>query len=547
MNAESVRLAMHAMQCMQRRDFGRAEVAANRSLRADAANTLALKVLGQCRVQRGDNEGALLYFELAVARDPDDAQAQYAMGTVLRKLYRLQEALAGFQRAADLSHDPDAEVEAADLQQFLALNGEAVRTCRRALETAPSSFRANLSMAGALMAQGEADEAEVYWRRAEKLEPQAGQTRLTKAMSSAKSGRFNIAEGEAREAIERNPRLGRSYYVLFSARRVTEKDRPLIEQMERLLALSEISEEDRANLQYALGKAYDNLGEYEMAMARFDRANQAQRRVSGSRPFDPEHLRRSVDAQIAMFTQAVLSSVAEAETDLPLFVAGMARSGTTLVDQILSSHPDVGSAGEQGFWLDYEGSVVSYERRQVNGRQAARLKDIYRSLLATLAPGFRLVIDKNPANLMVSGLLHVVFPSSRMICTRRHAVDTALSLWMTSMQTEAPFVHDRANLVIAYKQCMRLMDHWRDTMPPSRYLEVRYESLVDRPEEHTRQMLAFCGLDWNEACLHPEDNDRTIRTPSFWQVRQPIYRTSVARWKNYEPWLREFSELMDMW
>jgi hypothetical protein len=143
-------------------------------------------------------------------------------------------------------------------------------------------------------------------------------------------------------------------------------------------------------------------------------------------------------------------------------------------------------------------------------------------------------------------LIHTLFPSSRIICTKRSAVDTALSIWMTPMQTAASFVHDRSAIVFAYKECLRLMDHWRNAMPDDRYLEVNYETLTEHPEVETRKMLDFCGLKWDAACLHPELNSRPVRTPSFWQVRQPVYRSSIDRWKRYEPWLGPFEELVGL-
>jgi hypothetical protein len=145
---------------------------------------------------------------------------------------------------------------------------------------------------------------------------------------------------------------------------------------------------------------------------------------------------------------------------------------------------------------------------------------------------------------MIAGLLHLAFPNARIIHTIRHPVDTALSIWMTQMQTVAPFVCDRDNIVFAYREYERLARHWRSVMPADRYLEIRYEDLVLDSERVTRQMVDFCGLGWDEACLHPEDNLRAVRTPSFWQVRQPLYTTSIDRWRNYEPWLGSFRDLL---
>jgi hypothetical protein len=221
----------------------------------------------------------------------------------------------------------------------------------------------------------------------------------------------------------------------------------------------------------------------------------------------------------------------------------MMRSGTTLAEQILSCHPEIGGAGEQPFWSNREQSVVDYQKLTVNPSRIRSVGREYVELLSSIAPGFPHVIDKNPANLLVLGSFWLAFPNSRVIHTRRNPIDTALSIWMTPMSTNAGFIGDRANIVFAYKECLRLMDHWREVLPDDRFLDIRYEELISDPESQIKRMVEFCGVEWDEACLHPELNKRRIRTPSFWQVRQPVYTSSAERWKLYEPWLGAFAEL----
>jgi hypothetical protein len=170
----------------------------------------------------------------------------------------------------------------------------------------------------------------------------------------------------------------------------------------------------------------------------------------------------------------------------------------------------------------------------------------YVQLLSSIAPGFPHVIDKNPANIITVGSLHLALPNAKIIHTRRNAIDTALSIWMTPMNTSAEFICDRQSIVDAYIELMRLMDHWRDTLPKDRVMEVNYEDLVEAPEVHMPKIVEFCGLEWSDACLHPEHNERRVRTPSLWQVRQPVYKTSTDRWKRYSPWLGAFEQLRDL-
>jgi len=521
-------------------DYAGAEKYAHRGLLSDPGNFDCLIVLGRCLAQRGEDAAALDRFRMAKLVRPREAQPHIQSGRILQKQYRLEEALAELQVAASLDPGSETQIEYAELQAFVGQRAEAAHSFSRAVESSPQSFEANILAARSLIDLNLGHQAGPYWDQAEALEPVRGQTRLAKALALSLAGQFEESREEALRAIEQNPTLGKPYNVLFASKRATPDDQPMIDQIEDVLR-GDIREADRIDLLYTLGKVYDNLGEYAMAMSNLDKANSHLH----TQAFDREEFRRTVDLQIEIFTKTNLCEVGASESDLPLFVTGMIRSGTTLVDQILSCHPQVGSGGELGFWSQNEPLAVDYEGKKIRP-EATALTHQYRGLLRLLAPGKPHVIDKNPANFLLVGLLHTLFPSARIISTRRHAVDTALSIWMTPMQTNAPFVFDKADIVYAYKEFLRLAEHWREALPESRYMEVRYENMIADAESESRRLIEFCGLPWDSACLRPEENTRAVRTPSFWQVRQPVYRTSVDRWRNYEPWLGPFAELIGL-
>ena len=156
-----------------------------------------------------------------------------------------------------------------------------------------------------------------------------------------------------------------------------------------------------------------------------------------------------------------------------------------------------------------------------------------------------MVTDKQPHNFMAIGVVNSVLPNAKIIHCRRNLIDTSLSIFMTPFRVGPEFGYSRENIVFFAKQYRELMSHWRSTLPPDRFHEVRYEDLVENQEQVVRGMLDFLELPWDEACLHHETNRRSVSTPSLWQVRQPIYRTSLARWKRYEPWLGPFKELIE--
>jgi hypothetical protein len=227
-------------------------------------------------------------------------------------------------------------------------------------------------------------------------------------------------------------------------------------------------------------------------------------------------------------------------SELPIFVVGMIRTGTTLVEQVLSSHPDIGGAGEQRFWVQRvkPGATAS------GFKQYASLPEEYLSKLQAISPGQKRVVDKMPDNFLLLGFLHRVFPEARIIYVSRHPVDTCLSIWSTPNRSRLDWANRKADIVFVQRQHERLAAHWRSILPPNRFLEVRYEELVTNQEPVSRRMIEFCGQEWHDSCLRPQDNPRAVSTPSALQVRRPMFKTSIERWRKYEPWLGEFADLL---
>jgi hypothetical protein len=229
---------------------------------------------------------------------------------------------------------------------------------------------------------------------------------------------------------------------------------------------------------------------------------------------------------------------------LPIFVVGMMRSGTTLVEQLLSAHPLIGGAGEQPFWSEYEAEFAGVRARPFSMDRLRDLSGHYLQILSAAAPGNLRVVDKNNCNSYLAGMLAMAFPNSKAIHVQRNPIDTALSIWTTALYDKPSFVCDRSNIVFLLHEHFRLAKHWSQVIPSAQYTELRYEALVDGTDPEMRRVIGFLGLEWDEGCCRPDANQRTIRTPSYWQTRQPIYKRSSQRWKKYEPWLGEFAELL---
>ncbi len=297
-------------------------------------------------------------------------------------------------------------------------------------------------------------------------------------------------------------------------------------------------------LHLAIGKAADDLGDYALAMQHFD-AGDAVRRSSLS--FDSAAFAVEIDQLIARCTPELIARAPELGScdATPVLILGMPRSGTTLVEQIVSNHPEVGAGGELHFWNQ---RGPAWHRSGAAGTETpflAKAAADYLGVLRAIAPRAARVTDKMPFNFLWAGLIHLAFPRAIIIHCRRAAVDTALSIHQTHFHPSLAFPTGGDELVMYFRSYQRLIDHWRSVLPPDRFIEVDYEELTRAPEPVIRRIIAACGLDWHDACLRPESNPQAVRTPSKWQARQPIYRNSVARWRRYEPWLGPLRALVD--
>src|ERR1700690_3020210 len=289
-------------------------------------------------------------------------------------------------------------------------------------------------------------------------------------------------------------------------------------------------------LHLAIGKAADDLGDYALAMRHFDAADAVRRSAT---PFDSAAFSIEVDRLIARCTPELMAQApALGNSDAtPVLILGMPRSGTTLVEQIVSMHPEVGAGDELHFWNErgaaWHRSGAAGDEKAFIAKEAAA----YLSVLGAISSTAARVTDKMPFNFRWAGLIHLTFPRATIIHCRRAAVDTALSIHQTHFHPGLAFPTGGDELVAYFHSYQRLPAHWRGVLPADRFIEVDYEELTREPEPVIRRIIAACGLDWDDACLRPESNPRAVRTPSKWQTRQKIYRTSVARWRRYEPWL----------
>jgi len=501
--------------------------------------------LGLAYLEIGRVPEAVAALQRSVAANPRYTDAHFRLGIALEQQGALGAALGAYDRATELlpSHT-EAWFRAGAAVYTLGHRQEAIGCFRRAAATGPKTKFGRLGAARALLTEDRDSEAERVLRQALALDPSNAMAHDLLGNLLAERGQFDEAHEYFTRAIAIAPLLSGSYYDLVRCRPVTPAESALIDRMESALETPGLDLAQRQRVHLAIGKAADDLGDHGRAMRHFDAADEVRR---GHTPFDSALFESEIDRLITRCTPELMATASALGNGdaTPILIIGMPRSGTTLTEQILSSHPSVAGGGELNFWNE-RGAV--WHQSGPAGLEPAFLQKQaadYLDLLRSIGPAADRVTDKMPFNFLWAGLIHLALPNATIIHCRRAAIDTALSIHQTHFQMSLAFPTGGPELVAYFRSYQRLTDHWRAVLPPDRYIEIQYEELTRAPESVIPQLVGACGLSWEAACLSPQNNPRAVKTPSKWQTRQPIYRQSVERWRRYEPWLGPLRALLD--
>ena len=503
--------------------------------------------LGLACLEVGRVPDAIAALQRAIAANSRYTDAYFRLGIAFEKVGNIGGAIVAYDRATELVPTlTEAWFRAGDLVYTLGHRDEAIDCFRRAASTGGRSSFGRLGKARALLTEDRTQEAEQVLRQTLSVDPKNAMAHDLLGNLLTEFGRFDEARECFQRVIEIAPLLAGSYYELVRCRPVTSDDGDLLQRMEAALVTPGLEAAQRLRVHLAIGKAAEDLGDYVLAMQHFDAADAVRR---GAVLFDLAAFAIEIDRLIARCTPEWIARAAELGScdATPVLIIGMPRSGTTLVEQIVSSHPEVGAGGELHFWTE---RGAAWYRSGTAGTETSFLAKAaadYLGVLRAIAPRASRVTDKMPFNFLWAGLIHKAFPRAIIIHCRRTAVDTAVSIHQTHFHPSLAFPTGGAEMVAYFRNYQRLMDHWRSVLPSDRFIEVEYEDLTHTPEPVIRRIIAGCGLPWHNACLHPELNPRRVNTPSKWQARQPIYRNSVARWRRYEPWLGPLRALVDEW
>ena len=496
----------------------------------------------------GDFEKAEDICRDILGKDPDHVEAARLLAGIASQHKRFREAEVFLLRATALAPNyARAWVDLVDVQREQEKYDEAIESAQRLVEIEPDKAESHMVYAGVVGAAGRHDDAIAAYRRAVELAPRKSAAMCGMAHHLKTIGAQEEAIAQYRACIAAKPDHAEAYWSLANLKtfRFTEAE---VAAMETLVNEGKLPDGSLCMVHNALGLEYEAREDFDRAFASFERCNILRRKQESYDPVDTE---ATHDRVIRFFDEERLGQgTADEVHPVPIFIVGLPRSGSTLIEQILASHSQVEGTHELS---DLSKLVRSYRGRRtqlfpetLGGLKPegwARLGREYLERTRKHRSGAPFFIDKNPNNFVFAGVLKLAMPNARVINARRHPVDSCFGSYKQLFASGQPFTYDLTELGEYYLQYQRLMDHWHRVLPGF-VLDVHYEQVVADLESEVRRMLEFCGLPFEEACLHFHETRRPVKTASSEQVRRPIYSSSIDLWRNYEAHLGELLHIL---
>jgi tetratricopeptide (TPR) repeat protein len=496
------------------------------------------------RHREGRLADAETHYRKVHALYPEHPGALHGLGLIALRTQRAEEATGFLERAARVA--PSNGAIRSDLGTASLALGRyeaAAAAFAAAVALRPSDTVARLGLGDALSVLGRLDEARAAFEGLLAIDPRHAGAHFGLGNIAMQLADAAAARTCFERAVEIAPKEPKYLRALAETARFETGDGRLAVLEDLVGDASSLTDGGIVELHFALAKAYDDLARYDDAFAQLKAGNSLQRRRIA---YDEASVAAFFRDIALAFPSALLRARAGAgdRSDLPVFVVGMPRSGSTLVEQVLASHPGVFGAGELLLLNDLVAELPGYPT-SIAALPNSALRTLGTNYVARtrpLAPGARRIVDKLPGNFRHLGLIHLALPNAKIIHVRRDPVDTCFSCYSKLFLGGLNFACDLGELGRYYRLCDGLMAHWRSVLPAHALLEVQYETLVDDFEPEVRRIVAFCGLSWDPRCLDFSKTERPVRTLSQSQVRQPLFASSIGRWRHYE---KHLQPLMD--
>ncbi len=460
-----------------------------------------------------DTDSVIRQHEQLLAREPNNAVGHFNLALLYKGARRYEDAVASYRRSIELGIDHLEEV-----YSNLGVLYSEMRQAERAREMYEASLAldphyvpALFNLAGLLEEQGQRRQAVELFERILSIDPRYW------------------------DALSR----------IANAQRIGSADDPLIESLRAAVTATRNEPTVQEGLLFALGKVLDDAGNYGDAFDAYRQANELGRQLRGR--YDPQRAERGIASMLARYDEHWLSQAETSSTESPIFVCGMYRSGSTLVEQILSAHASVQMGGELDVlpWLLHE-RLKPFPQRlaDITSGELSVLSEEYMSTLRRLFPNAEHVTDKRPDNVLHLGVIRAMFPASRIVLTRRELRDNCLSIYFQQLGAQLSYATDLGDTAHYYRLQERLLDRWHALLGENIFT-VDYDELVRDPEPVLRALLEFLGLPWDPACLEFQQARSQVKTASVWQVREPLHTRSSGRWQNYQPYIEHIDALRE--
>jgi tetratricopeptide (TPR) repeat protein len=508
--------------------------------------------LGTALAVRGRHEEAVPRFEAAIAIKPNSVEAHKSLAKALDEIERYRDAAEHYEKVLALRpDDAEARTGLGDVLYRLDRPDEAIEQYEKVLAAAPTFSKALNSLGNALHLLGRSAEGVTYLRQALAIDSSDLRTNRDLGSALIALGRFDEARAFLEKAIALSPHKAGCYEALVRCGRITAEDHHFAAMRKLAANPATLSETEQIDLHYALGNAFADVGEHQQSFDHILAANALKRRQI---KFDEGKWLEQFERIQNVFTSQLLRDKARlgALSDLPVFIFGMPRSGTTLIEQILASHPKVFGGGESRELANQVERIRHPEDPSypdlvptMSAEELRRLGASYIEAVRGKSVQAARITDKMPGNFAFAGLIHLALPKARMIHARRDLRDVAFSCFSLHFGAGHQYTYDLAELgrhCCAYAQ---LMQHWQTVLPEGAILEVRYEELVADLEHQARRIVTHCGLEWDDACLSFYETERSVHTASAAQVRRPIYQSSIGRWRPHEARLQPLFEELE--
>jgi tetratricopeptide (TPR) repeat protein len=502
-----------------------------------------LNMFGVLAAQTLRHELAASLFRKAIAIQPEGSEYYNNLALVLVDVGKYEEAGKYFCKALELNHDfCDAHFNYGNLLLKSCQYLPAIEHYMQALLIRPSSADVYINLGQALYKLRKYDQAEEAYKKALEYQPDLALACCNLGQLYLALGRYEDAIYSYEEAIRISPDYVKPYASLAFTKKCNSKDDDLIAGIKYFLDQEHCNTENTIQLLFSLGKLYDDCNEYDLAFSYFKKANDLKSHMMN---FNPLKFQREIDSIISIFSKDFIEKRRQFgnHSTRPVFIIGMPRSGTSLVEQIIASHPMAEGLGELTFFSEQMGVIKDQLLQHIEywSRADRQCFDEVAGKYLELLSGYvsndiQRVVDKMPYNYLHLGLIYILFPHAHIIHCKRDPVDTCFSIYCNDFEGRHEYTNLLSDLGFYYAQYRRLMDHWYNTFPGS-IMDVEYEYLVSNQELASKEIMKFIGLPWDEACLEFYRNSRAVNTRSAVQVRQPIYKSSIRRWKNYEKYL----------